>query len=454
MTRHATGMRGPATLAALALLALTAAPVAAAAGAPGYRTASGSKPVKGAESAAQAPRLDRGQHVDTFQRGQTKYYAVALDDISNAYFSVVAAPRPGTKVEDYTDRLTVKVEDSGGTTCGPDGTAQFHSGGTAYPVADYAARLIGPDVSNCQHAGPYYVVVSREGPLTSGPEPWAVEIGHLTEPALKGTAPSPSAPGGWSSATPAPPTDATTHQVLGGTGFNDAAAVGRGVWRDHLAPGETRFYRVPVDWGQRLNLSAELPNSTGSTTAFVPSALGLTVYNPARGAVSQDGFVPFDGKPAAARAFTAPVAYGNRATPQRAVAGMRFAGWYYVAVTLSARTAVAFPQGAALTLRVDLRGTPQAGPDYASPAGDLGTPPGDDGTGRPAQGAGGPRTAVAYAGIGVGVLLLAGLGAWTVLARRAAARGAVPAVPPGPELPTDQQTTRASPRRSAPPGEG
>ncbi|MGW5822586.1 hypothetical protein ACWFR0_39870, partial [Streptomyces noursei] len=102
MTRHATGMRGPATLAALALLALTAAPVAAAAGAPGYRTASGSKPVKGAESAAQAPRLDRGQHVDTFRRGQTKYYAVALDDISNAYFSVVAAPRPGTKVEDYT----------------------------------------------------------------------------------------------------------------------------------------------------------------------------------------------------------------------------------------------------------------------------------------------------------------------------------------------------------------
>ncbi|MFB6930298.1 hypothetical protein ACFCXR_35595, partial [Streptomyces noursei] len=56
MTRHATGMRGPATLAALALLALTAAPAAAAAGAPGYRTASGSKPVKGAESAARRPR--------------------------------------------------------------------------------------------------------------------------------------------------------------------------------------------------------------------------------------------------------------------------------------------------------------------------------------------------------------------------------------------------------------
>ncbi|MFB6931083.1 hypothetical protein ACFCXR_39650, partial [Streptomyces noursei] len=271
-------------------------------------------------------------------------------------FSVVAAPRPGTRVEDYTDRLTVKVEDSGGTTCGSDGTAQFHSGGTAYPVADYAARLIGPDVSDCQHAGPYYVVVSREGPLTSGPVPWAVEIGHLTEPALRGTAPSPSAPGGWSSATPAPPTDTTTHQVLGGTGFNDAAAVGKRVWRDRLTPGATRFYRVPVDWGQRLNLSAELPNSTGSTTAFVPIALGLTVYNPARGAVSQDGFVAFDGKPAAARAFTAPVAYGNRTAPQRAVA--------------------------------------------------------------------------------------------------AAARGAVPAVPPGQQPPTDQQTTRASPRRSAPPGEG
>ncbi|MFF2805964.1 hypothetical protein ACFVT2_02075 [Streptomyces sp. NPDC058000] len=447
MTRHMAGRRGPAALAALALLALTTGASAAADGVPGYQMASDGTPVNGAASTADAPRLDRGQYADTIRRGETRHYAVALDGTSNAYFSAVAAPRPGTKVEDYTDRLTVKIEDSSGTTCGPDGTAQFHSGGTAYPVADYAARLIGPDVPSCQHAGPYYVVVSREGPATSGPEPWPVEIGYLTEPALKGKPPSPPAAGSWSSATPAPPTDGTTRQALGGTGFNDAATVRKGVWKDHLTPGETRFYRVPVDWGQRLNLSAELPNSTAPSTTFVPSALGLAVYNPARGVVSAGSFVPYEGKPAAAKAFTAPVAYGNRSAPDRAVAGMRCAGWYYVAVTLSSRTAVAFPQGAALTLRADVRGTPQAGPGYVSPAGDFGLTPGDDAMGRPAQGAGGPLTVVAYAGIGAGVVLLAGLGAWTVLARRGDAR-------PVPVLPMDQQTTQASPRRSAPPLDG
>ncbi|MEU7638581.1 hypothetical protein [Streptomyces sp. NPDC039016] len=456
-THRTAGRRGPAALAALAALVLPAlAPGAAAAadGVPAYRTAPGGTPVKGAASTADAPRLDRGQHTDTIRRGETKHYAVVLDGTSNAYFSAVAAPRPGTKVEDYTDRLTVRIEDSGGTTCGPDGTARFHSGGTAYPVADYAARLIGPDVPSCRHAGPYYLVVGREGPQTSGPEPWPVEIGYLTEPALKGRPPSPPAAGSGSSATPAPPTDAATRQVSGGTGFNDAATVGKGVWKDHLTPGETRFYRVPVDWGQRLDLSAELPDSTASATEFVPSALGLAVYNPARGAVGEAGFVPYQGKPAAAGAFTAPVAYGNRSAPDRAVAGMRFAGWYYVAVTLSSRTAVAFPQGAALTLRADVRGTPQAGPGYVSPAGDLGRTPGDDAMGRPAQEAGGPLKLVAYAGIGAGVVLLAGLGLWTVLARRATAARPGPAVRPAPALPTDQQTTQASPRRSAPPRDG
>ncbi|MFJ5675457.1 hypothetical protein [Streptomyces sp. NPDC093097] len=443
MSASGTGRRA-AALTALTALVLTPGAAAAADGVPGYRMASDGTAVKGTAGAADAPRLGPGQHADTLRRGETKYYAVVLDASSNAYFSAVAAPRPGTKVEDYRDKLTVTVQDSGGTTCGVSGTAQFHSGGTAYPAADYAARLIGPDVTGCQQAGPYYVVVSREGPATSGPEPWPIEIGHFTEPALKGRPSTRPSEGSRSSATPAPPADATAHPVAGGTGFNDAATVGKGVWKDRLTPGETRFYRVPVDWGQRLNLSAELPNSPAPSTAYVPDALGLAVYNPARGRVREARFVAYAGKPAAARDFTAPVAHGNRWAPDRAVAGMRFAGWYYVAVTLTSRAASAFPEGADLTLRVDARGTPQAGPGYVEPAGDFTVDPGDT-AGRPA---GGIRTLVGYAGIGAGIVLLAGLGAWTLLARRAAA-ARLSRTPP-----MDQQTTQASPRRSAPPRVG
>ncbi|WP_237323667.1 hypothetical protein [Streptomyces sp. MOE7] len=178
------GRRAVAVLAALA--AGTALPgtmaVARAESLPGYRTASGATQVRGTSSAADAPQLTPGLHTDAIQRGEQKYYAVTLDAKHTAYFSAVAAPRPGTKVEDYKDKLTISIQDSSGTSCGPDATPAFSGGGMAYPIADYAARRIGADRTECQKAGPYYVVVRREGSATSGPEPWPIELNHLDEP--------------------------------------------------------------------------------------------------------------------------------------------------------------------------------------------------------------------------------------------------------------------------------
>ncbi|GGU80861.1 hypothetical protein GCM10010211_53660 [Streptomyces albospinus] len=182
------------------------------------------------------------------------------------------------------------------------------------------------------------------------------------------------------------------------------------------------------------------------------NAFGLRVYNPARGVVSDGGFVAYSGKPVTTGEFSAPVAYGNRFASDDTVRAMRFAGRYYVAVTLDSGAAKHFPQGADLTLRVDVRGTPQAGPGYAGPAGDFDVTPGDgDGTGRTAR-TNGTLMLVAYAGIGTGVVLPAGLGAWTVVARRGAAAtiaqgpGEAPSAPrdrlPAPSSPVDQQPTQ------------
>ncbi|MEU5210887.1 hypothetical protein [Streptomyces sp. NPDC020742] len=448
------GQRAAAFVAALA--AATALPgamaVAAAESVPGYRTADGATEVKGTSSAATAPPLKPGLHTDTIRRGEQKYYAVTLDDRNNAYFSVVAAPRPGTKVEDYKDKLTLTVQDSSGATCS-EATPSFNGGGMAYPIADYAFRRIGTDRSDCQKAGPYYVVVERDGSATSGPDLWPIELDHLDEPPLKGSTPARPGRGTWSTATPAPRTDATKRNAQGGTGFNDAGSVAAGVWRDRIKPGESRFYRVPVDWGQRLNLSAELPNSPAASHDFVTNALGLGVYNPARGAVSTNNFVPYRGQPAAAKVFTAPVDYGNRLDPTDSVSAMRFAGWYYLEVSLHPDAAQYFPKGAELTLRVDVRGAAKSGPGYADPAGAFTVTPEDQETartGRTAQEAAksGTLTVVGYAGIGTGAVLLAGLGSWTLVARRSAAAGSRG---PGtaPELP--QQ--RGGPHRPTQPGQ-
>ncbi|UZJ30465.1 hypothetical protein [Streptomyces endophytica] len=198
--------RAAAALTALAAVAVMpgAVGVASAATVPGYRTADDATAVKGSPSRADAPELKPGLHTDTLRRGQQKYYAVTLDATTNAYFSVVAAPRPGTKVEDYKDQFTISVQDSGGQPCGTDATPSFHGGGMAYPIADYATRRIGSDRTQCQKPGPYFVVLTREGSATSGPDAWPVELDYLQEPPIKGSTPPRPQPGTWSTATPLP----------------------------------------------------------------------------------------------------------------------------------------------------------------------------------------------------------------------------------------------------------
>ena len=431
MVTGRTAHRVLAALAALAVVALTPGAVATAAEPPAYRPAESAKAAEGTPSAADAPQITPGLYTDAIGRGETNYYAVTLDAKSSAYFSAVAAPAPGTKVEDSGDRLTVSVQDSSGNTCSTDATPTFHGGDTAYPIADYASRRIGTDRTQCQEAGLYYLVISREGSATSGPDSWPIEVGYLSEPALKGSTPGQPGEGSWPTVTPAPPTAAGKRAAKGGTGFNDAGSVGTGVWKDRILPGETRFYQVPVDWGQQLNLRAELPNAKTGATEYVPDALGLGVHNPARGAVSDDNFVPYDGKPAVAKEFTAPVAYGNRFHTTDEISAMRFAGWYYLEVTLHPDVAQFFPKGADLTLRVDVRGTPKPGPGYAGPAGDFSVTPeeremADKGQSEQEAAKSDTLRTVAYAGIGVGVVLLTCLAAWTVVARRRATASGAP----------------------------
>ncbi|TJZ50173.1 hypothetical protein FCH28_22960 [Streptomyces piniterrae] len=429
MVTGRTTNRGLAVLAALAVVALLPGTVgvASADNIPGYRPAEGAPTIKGSPSSANSPQIKPGIYRDSIKRGEEKRYAVSLDAKTSAYFSAVAAPTPGSKVEDYGDKLKIRLEDNDGTTCGSEASPTFRGGGTAYPLADYANRTIEDGSSECQEAGPYYLVISREGSATSGPDPWPIELDYLEEPPLKGSTPAKPGDGSWSTATPAPRTDPTKRSAKGGTGFNDAGSVASGVWKDRIRPGETRFYRVPVDWGQRLNLSAELPNGTSGngSSAYVSNALGLGVYNPARGLVSADSFVSYSGKPATAPAFTAPVDYGNRFNSTDSVKAMRFAGWYYLEVTLNPDAAQYFRKGTDFTLRVDVRGEAKAGPGYAKPAGDFSVTAEDREmarTGQTAQEASksGTLMTVAYAGIGTGVVLLAGLGAWTVVARRKA----------------------------------
>ncbi|MBM7437338.1 hypothetical protein [Streptomyces sp. HB132] len=406
-------MTAAAALACVLLLPGTAAAHPRADAAPGgasaYRPADGALPVTGTASSADGPRLERAKiYSDTISPGQKKYYRVRLDETSNAFVSTVLAPPPGTR-SGILDGIQVALTSADGTPCG-SGPAVYFGGDTTRPIADYASRRISDDNTACRQAGDYLYTVAWSGQQTSGAAKWPIELTYMAEPGLKPGASEPQAPSSWSSKAPSPGSG-TPHKVRGGTGFNDAAAVDDGAWRDDIRPGDSRFYKVPVAWGQQLFLRAQLANATSDDSFFAVNGLRLALYNTARGRVA-DKSAGYTGAPAGVDLGTAPAAYANRFVGESdAESAMRFQGWYYIQVTLDPKV----PSSVPLTLDVGLEGKTQPGPPYDGDAAAAGFGLGDTG---PATGDGGTMRAVGIGGIGLGAVLVLGLGAWRLLGGR------------------------------------
>ncbi|MCF3178349.1 hypothetical protein IPZ70_00010 [Streptomyces polychromogenes] len=398
---------------------------------PEYRVADGARRIEGKPSTADAPLLEAGAVYEDVLAPGERVYRLNLDAASSVYVSAVLHPPPGTAAG-YGDGLEVEVMTTGGRSCpGNPGRAAF--GYDAVPLGAVGQRLLVED-AECQAAGTYYVKVTRSAAGKDSPRAaWPVELQVRREPApAAGTAPT-AAPGAWPSASPVlPGTDPVPRG--GGTGFNDARALGAGVWRDELRPGQTRFYRVPLDWGQQLGIGAEIAKAR-MTKDYGSASDGLTValYSPYRGPVESGG-TSYDGKQAAVTLpRTAPVAYGNRFADEAAVRGVRVAGWYYVAVTLGGKVGEFTEDAAAvpLTLRVAVSGGGSAAaPAYRESLGAAGFGVGEAERSAAREGLTAPEAAaareddrsamrvVAVAGFGAGAVLVLALGGWVLLARR------------------------------------
>ncbi|GHH70316.1 hypothetical protein GCM10018793_04160 [Streptomyces sulfonofaciens] len=368
------------------------------------------------------------------------YYRLELGARDDVYVSVTAVPRLGTKAE-YADGLKVSLQDAEGYECSDD-NAQFGSAESPWPVAALATRRIDPTTTACQKPGTYYLIVERNEAAASAPDDWGLELSSVTEPAARATGPS-TPPHGWRSLPPGTPSGGHGRRH-GGTSFSTATTVEEGVWQDTVEPGETRFYRVPVGWGQQVSAAADLVGPAGSAGPdggtggqdrgdFVGAALAMWLYNPVRGRVATADASYSGDRTSAAFGSLPPVAYRNRGSVDPRVSGMRFAGWYYLVVNLNPQLAEEYgDQAYAVTLQVRVSGTAERGPDYAGvpkPEGVFDVP-GQDGTGAgggaSAGPAGGTLRVLGVAALGVGVALLLVLAVWTVAARRQAAAGGPP----------------------------
>lgn len=457
MRQRSRGRTAPVVAAVVcAAAALTSVPARAADQPDPYVFGAGAQRIEGAESSADAEALRAGTtYRSSIGPGEKLNFRVDLDAARNAYVSVVAVPRPGTGLA-YNDGIEVTLQDGQGTSCG-SADDKVGPGRFARPLAAAAHRTIGKGGPACQEAGAFNVLVERLGSAAStsagAPDPrdWELEIRHVTEPGLKQTGPT-EAPTEWPSASPGLPAGGTK-EAAGGTGFNDAAEISEGEWNSRMEAGRTYFYRVRVDWGQRIFATASLGSTDTKRFTFVGEALTMRLYNPVRGLVEDGGTGPYDGRQKQAALDPLPeVAYENRFGSGDKVTGMRLKGDYYLAVSLNPQLAEKFGrQRFGVTLRVNVEGDAQAAPPYAEPVGDLGVSEGEK-----ADGSGTMRL-VGLAGVGTGTVLVLGLGAWTLLARRRAA--AVPQGGPsdsaGPGHGTPQAPTGAAvPAPGLPPGPG
>ncbi|MFD8284218.1 hypothetical protein ACFV47_34340 [Streptomyces solisilvae] len=428
--------------AAVALCAVAAAPGTSladgAAGARAYETR-GTR-IDGAEGETGAPSLAAGRtYVDSIGPGEKRYYGVTLDTKSAAYVSAVAAPRPGAEVASYRDGVKVTLESPDGAICGT-ASPKVETSGVAYPLADYASRQTDSGPASCHQAGRYAVTVERQDG-SPDPERWPMELRLMVEPPVKGGATG-AAPEGSSSTPPPEPPEGTAWPRSGGRGFTDAPTLGTGVWSDEITPGETHFYRVPVDWGQRLSAVAEMSaDGKDQSTRLLDRALSMHAYNPARGLAKRGTPAAQDGESPRTQVTTAPVAYGNRyANTGSTVRAMSFSGGYFLAVTLNPpQVAPHLNTSVPVVLRVRVAGAARGGPSYDKDPVEAGfgltaadrraakrhpdAAADDDRMEGPGSGIADSKAAlrvVGYAGIGTGTALVLGLGVWTYAARRRA----------------------------------
>lgn len=339
-------------------------------------------PIVGTPTPDAAPRLQPGQYVDTLDKaatsssignGSTKYYSVVLHRGETPYISATLVP-PGTPGNDLGAGAGLTAPD--GTSCGSGHSADFNYGGkgvSAQTAVIAPGPVGGPDwPADCPTEGRFTVKVIRQ---TDGypRTPLKVELAFRIEPPADAS----GLPGPAHAQKPAKvgASTGTTRSASAGDSFNNAALLTPGRYRDTIVLGETRYYRVHLDWGQRLvyQVAAQKVSGIRSSSLGV-LACKTRLANPLRAPVRQSdspGSVSFtftEGCGLDRKTFggstLAPVRYTNRNAEDKELQPYSLDGDYFLSLQAdfpdSGKPLLTIPY----TLTVQVIGKPERGPVY------------------------------------------------------------------------------------------
>ena len=243
-------------------------------------------PVSGTAAPTGSPVLEPGQYRDRYQVStKPRYYTINRTPGATLTASITSLIRPYTAQNG--ESWTLKLATPTGQAC--DSRAVVVNTFRATTVVSGAVR-VSPLASNATPGGPCDTAPQLVLSLSRGAPPGQrsqvpVEIVVSEEPAVTNLAALPDPLTAYSGTAKAVGTRKPVQAALGGSSFSNAPLITAGSWSDSLAVGETVFYKVHLEPGQRLRSTAVTPASakrwqTSDTDGGVLTY--LTMYSPSR----------------------------------------------------------------------------------------------------------------------------------------------------------------------------
>lgn len=382
------------------------------------------------DPAADAPVLTPGEYLDdTLIRGSSdgsdgnkigtvRYYRIPLGPAMTPWVSATIAG--DVRSEDYHSvGLRVTLVNADDDACLPATDDDVSTGDSdPMPLVTVQNGGVAPGAAgwskDCVAGAAVYLRVERLGEYRFG-HPLPVEIDVHSEPPVRSIGPGPAAGG---QPTLPPPASTAAVPATGGNNFADARNIKpSSTIADTIVAGETRFYAVPLSWGQRLTYSLSATGMGTPVGGFATAKVQLR--NPLRTPVTadqqgQNGLFALRDSPAPLTGDSpVPVRYSNRRSNDNDIRGYAVAGTYYLLVSLSpSADDPGFTVPFTLTVATD--GAEDTPTSYLAGVG-SGETPATSTSSRPAAGSAQPPV-ITPAGTPGWVWALAGAGAALLLA--------------------------------------
>ncbi|MGP4096687.1 vWA domain-containing protein [Nonomuraea sp. KM90] len=330
-------------------------------------------PVNGTADRASAPVLKPGAYLDEMPPGPDvkRHYAFDLPAGATAYVGLrigVTAP-PGARAL-IGESLAIWPQ-SGSGPCGTqDFLTDLPTGGSAFVVGQgQITEGSGP----CEAAGRFTIEVTNKGDQVRGSTA-PLELNLVIEPPATDVAALPGPATGAETAEPQV-AQAEPVPVTGSGSYGDGPVLADGRYTDTVIPGEEAYFRVPLNYGQRLAYRIEVPALPEADRAALDGArlqLSSSILSPENprvlGGGDQAWRVTLGDRPQSFTGTSVPVNYRNRESDQDHVKDTTLPGYYKLWVRLFTDRGNSYVE-VPVTLTVDVQGEPAGVPTYADAMG-------------------------------------------------------------------------------------